>query len=104
MAVLLFSVAACGQRKVHVVSDTQTVSEVSLAVTNNLDDVVSVYVISGGTETFLQRVNAKSTARFTVPNFRSGTVVSLKATPVNGGDSYVRDNVTLTGMFEWTVP
>lgn len=101
---LMTTAAACGPRKVEVVSGTQTISEVSLSVTNNLKDEVSIYVIVGGQETFLKRVPANSNEQFMVPNVRSGTTVSLKATPVNGGDSYVRDNVTLSGTFEWTVP
>lgn len=103
-AFLALSAVACGPRKVHVVSGAQAVSEVTLAVTNNLDQEVSVYVLYGGNETFLKRVAANSTERFNVPNIASGTSVTLRAVPVNGGDSYTRSNVVLSGMYEWEVP
>ncbi len=95
---------ACGKRQVNVVTGSQPATEVALSVTNNLAKAVNVYVINGGTEIFLKQVAAKSTDRMNVPNVAAGTTVKLRATPVDGGDSYTRDNVTLSGLYEWQVP
>jgi hypothetical protein len=39
-----------------------------------------------------------------VPGVSAGTTVRLKAVPADGSRAYTRDNVTLTGLYEWTVP
>jgi hypothetical protein len=39
-----------------------------------------------------------------VPGVAAGTAVGLKATPVDGSRSYTRDNVTLSGLYEWQIP
>jgi len=95
---------ACGARQAQVTTGPQTTSEVSLSVTNNLDQAVNVYVVTSSTEIFLKQVAGKSTLQMNVPGVSSGTTVKLKATPENGTKSYTRDNVTLSGLYEWTVP
>lgn len=94
---------ACS-RQVQVSTGPQATSEVSLSVTNNLDQAVNVYVVTNATEIFLKQVGAKSTLQMNVPGVASGSTVKLKATPVNGTQSYTRDNVTLSGVYDWTVP
>lgn len=100
----LTAVTACGSRQVQVNTGPQATTEVALSVTNNLDQAVNVYVVTSSTEIFLKQVGAKSTLQMNVPGVSSGSSVKLKATPVNGTQSYTRDNVTLSGVYEWTVP
>jgi soluble P-type ATPase len=105
LAALLVTVStACGPRRVDVTTGTQAVTEVALRVTNNLSQPVNVYVVNGDTEIFVKQVAAKSSDQMSVPNIAAGTIVKLKASPVGGGDSYTRDNVTLSGLYEWQVP
>ncbi len=103
-AMLLVGTAACGPRKVEVVSGPQAATEVSLSVTNNLKQPVNIYVLTGGKELFIKQVGANTTERMNVPNVAAGTTVKLKATPVDGSNSYTRDDVTLSGLYEWQVP
>ena len=103
-ALVACATVGCGPRKVDVTTGAQTTSEVALSVTNNLTQAVNVYVVNGDNEVFLKQVAANSTDRINVPNVAAGTTVKLKATPVDGSDSYTRDNVTLSGLYEWRVP
>ena len=95
---------ACGPRQAEVHTGPTPTSEVTLSVTNNLSDAINVYVVTGGSDVFLKQVAGKSTEQMAVPGVAAGTTVKLKATPVNGSQSYTRDNVTLSGLFEWRVP
>ncbi|MGI8548275.1 MAG: hypothetical protein ACR2M1_13255 [Gemmatimonadaceae bacterium] len=95
---------ACGPRQVEVRTAPQAASEVTLRVTNNLTQPLNVYVVNGGTDVFLKQVPSSSDATMNVPGIAAGTSVTLKATPVDGSRSYTRDNVTLTGLYEWQVP
>lgn len=101
---LLIGAVACGPRKVEVVSGPQSATEVALSVTNNLKQPVNIYVLTGGKDLFIKQVGANTTERMNVPNVAAGTTVKLKATPVDGSNSYTRDNVTLSGLYEWQVP
>jgi hypothetical protein len=65
---------------------------------------VNVYLVSGGNDVFLKQVAANSAESMNVPGISAGTAVSLKATPVDGSRTYTRDNVTLSGLYEWQVP
>jgi len=94
----------CGPRSVEVRTGPQPVSEVSLKVTNNLAQAVNVYVTSGKNEVFLKQVAANSTLSMNVPGMAGGTTAKLRATVADGSTSYTRDNVTLSGLYEWTVP
>jgi hypothetical protein len=102
--ILTATVAACGPRPVQVQTGQQPTSEVTLRVTNNLSQAMNVYVVNGGQDIFLKQVGANSTLAITVPGIAAGTTVMLKATPQDGSRSYTRDNVTLSGVYEWQVP
>jgi hypothetical protein len=104
LAPLVVSLPACAPRQVEVRTGQQPTSEVSLRVTNNLDAAVNVYVVNGGNDLFLKQVSANSSATMNVPGIAAGTTVALKAVPAQGTKAYTRDNVTLSGTYEWTVP
>jgi hypothetical protein len=95
---------ACGPRQVEVRTGAQPVSEVSLRVTNNLSQAANIYVVNGGSNIFLKQVAANSSETMNVPGIAAGATVGLKATPVDGSRSYTRDNVTLSGLYEWQIP
>jgi hypothetical protein len=104
LSALTVAAPACAPRQVEVKTGPQAVSEVSLRVTNNLNDPVNVYVVNGGSDIFLRRVAGKATEVMNVPGIPAGTVVKLKANPVDGSQSYTRDDVTLSGTYDWSVP
>ena len=101
---LVAIVAACGSRKVEVVGGPRPASEVSVRVQNNLSQAVNVYVVSSGQDMFLRQVNANSAETLPVQGVASGSSVTLRATTVDGRNTYTRENVVLTGTFSWTVP
>ncbi|HXC25024.1 MAG TPA: hypothetical protein VNU46_03850 [Gemmatimonadaceae bacterium] len=101
---LLAGTLACGPRPVDVQTGQAPATEVSLHVTNNLSQAVNVYVVNGGSDVFLKQVNANSDLSMTVPGIPSGTAVTLKATAADGSRTYTRENVTLSGTYEWQVP
>lgn len=103
-ALALMATTACGPRQVQVQTGAQPVSEVTLRVTNNLTQAVNVYVENGANDVFLKQVAANSSESMNVPGVSAGTTVRLKATPVDGSRTYTRDNVQLSGLYEWTVP
>jgi len=102
-AVLLF-VAACGPRQVEVRTAPTQSADVAIHFTNNLSQAVNVYVNSGGSDLFVRQVAANTTEHLPVPGIRSGTVVTLKATPVDGSNQYSRSGVTMTETVTWRVP
>lgn len=104
MFAITAATAACGPRQVEVRTGPQPVSEVSLRVTNNLSQAANIYVTNGGSDIFLKQVPANSAETMNVPGVSAGATVGLKATPVDGSRSYTRDNVTLSGLYEWQVP
>lgn len=99
-----FGATACGQRQVEVRTGPQPVSEVTLRVTNNLTQPLNVYMTTGATDVFLKQVAASSAESMNVPGVAAGTTVKLKAIPADGSRTYTRDNVTLSGLYEWQVP
>ena len=101
--VLAFA-AACGPRQVEVRTAPTQAAEVAIHFTNNLSKAVNVYVNAGGSDQFIRQVNANSTEHLAVPGVAAGTVVTLKATPVDGSNGYARSNVTMTDMVTWRVP
>jgi hypothetical protein len=100
---VLLAVTGCS-RRVEVQTGPQPTSEVALRVTNNSNQAVNVYVVTGGTDIFVGQVSANSTQLLNVAGVASGTVVSLRARPVSGGDGWRRDNVSLSGETTWQVP
>ncbi|MDQ2890944.1 MAG: hypothetical protein M3R65_10415 [Gemmatimonadota bacterium] len=104
-ALLMLTIAAaCGPRQVEVRTGPQPMSEVTLRVTNNLSQAANIYVVNGGSDLFLKQVGANSTESMNVPGIAAGATVGLKATPVDGSRSYTRDNVMLSGLYQWQVP
>lgn len=101
---LVVAATACGPRQVEVRTGPQPVSEVTLRVTNNLSQAANIYVVHGGSDIFLKQVPANSAESMNVPGISAGVTVGLKATPVDGTRSYTRDNVTLSGLYEWQLP
>ena len=65
---------------------------------------MNVYVNSGGSDLFVRQVAANTTEHLPVPGIKSGTVVTLKASPVDGSTTYSRSGVTMTEMVNWQVP
>ncbi len=104
MMSLAVAATACGARQVEVRTGPQPVSEVTLRVTNNLSQAANIYVVNGGSDLFLKQVAAHSAESMNVPGISAGSTVGLKATPIDGSRSYTRDNVTLSGLYEWQVP
>lgn len=106
LAVMALAVAAtaCGPRQVEVKTGAQPMSEVTLKVTNSLSQAANIYVVNGGSDVFLKQVPANDTETINVPGISAGATVGLKATPIDGSRSYTRDNVTLSGVYEWQIP
>lgn len=102
--IAIVAVTACGPRNVEIRTGPQPVSEVTLRVTNNLSQAANIYVVNGGSDIFLKQVPAHGAESMNVPGISAGSTVQLKATPVDGSRSYTRDNVTLSGLYEWQVP
>ena len=104
MMSLAIAATACGARQVEVKTGPQPISEVTLRVTNNLSQAANVYIVNGGGDIFLKQVPAKSAESMNVPGISAGSTVGLKATPVDGSRSYTRNNVMLSGLYEWQIP
>lgn len=98
--------AACGPRQVEVrTAPTSTQSTTAtIHMTNNLSQAVNVYVVSGGTNTFIRQVAANTTENLPVSGVMAGSTVTLRATTIDGSRTYSRDNVVLGGTFNWQVP
>ncbi|HMC54436.1 MAG TPA: hypothetical protein VKH19_04635 [Gemmatimonadaceae bacterium] len=104
IAAMMVFLAACGPRQVEVRSAPTQDAEVAIHFTNNLSRAVNVYVNSGGSDMFVRQVAANTTEHLPVPGVRSGAVVTLKATPVDGTNGYSRAGVTMSEMVSWSVP
>lgn len=104
MMSLAIAATACGARQVEVRTGPQPVSEVTLRVTNNLSQAANIYIVNAGSDIFLKQVPANSAESMNVPGISAGATVGLKATPIDGSRSYTRNNVTLSGLYEWQVP
>ena len=106
LAALAFAVVlpACSGRQVEVTSaPAPQQAAVTLRVVNSLNQAVNVYVVTGGNETFVKQVAAKSTEEAPVPGVALGTSVTLRAAPVDGTNKYERA-ATLNGLYEWRLP
>ena len=104
LAVLLVAGVVACSRGVQVQTDAPPQSSVALQVTNNAAQAVNVYVTTGGNELFVGQVAPNSTQLLPVSGVASGASVTLRARAVDGGPAYSRDNVTLTGTYNWQVP
>ena len=106
-ALLLAGGAACTGRQVEVGTGPAAASTEAapvLRVTNSLGQAVNVYVVTGGAEMFVGQVGAQATQQLTVRGVASGAAVALRARQVDGRNVFERDNVVLTGVYEWRVP
>ncbi len=104
-AVLMLAlVTACGPRQVDVQTGPQEASTMSLSVSNNANQAVNVYVVSGGNPIFVGQVSGNSTQTLSVSGVASGAVVSLQARTTDGTKTYTKDNVSLSGAYAWQVP
>lgn len=103
-AAVLVALAACGPRQAEVRSAPATSAETSVHFTNNLAQAVNVYVTQNGSDTFVHQVQPRTTYDIPVPGVAVGTVVTLKATLVDGSRTYSRPNVEMTESVNWSVP
>lgn len=102
---LAVSVAACSGRQVEVRTAPTTTTDQTVQVTNNLSQAVNVYVTpSGSGELFLRQVPANTVEKIPVQGVASGNNVTFKAVTVDGSRTYQSRNVSLSGMFLWSVP
>lgn len=103
-AVALFAVVGCGPRAVDVTTGVEPASEVSVRFTNNLNQAVNFYIVSGGNNIFVKQVAANTVEWIPIQGFRAGTSVTLQARAVSGAPTYSRHNVVLEQTLEWSVP
>ena len=105
LALIAVTATACGGRAVEVRTAPAATSELSVQVTNNLSQAVNVYATpTGGSELFLRQVPANTVERVPVQGVASGTKVTFKAVTVDGSRTYGSRDVSLTGLYVWSVP
>ena len=109
LAAALLLATACGPRRVQVGTSptptpTPTAPMIAVQVTNNLQQAVNVYVVSGGNDTFLRQVKGNSSETVPIQGFASGTSVTIKAVTIDGVQTYSRPNVVLNGTYAFAVP
>ena len=103
-ALLGAAVPACAPRAINVSSGTEPAGA-GLAFTNGLRTAVNVYVRGpSGSEVFVRQVPAGTTEALVIRGIAPGAVVSLRAAPVDGGQGYSRESVSLGNGASWTVP
>lgn len=82
-----------------------TATESTIHFTNNLSQAVNVYVVQGGTETFVRQVAANTTENLPVRGIPQGSQVALRAVSVDGKSQFDTQNpITLTSSVSWRVP
>jgi hypothetical protein len=79
-------------------------STMTLSVSNNANQAVNVYVVSGGTPIFVGQVSPGRTQDLAVSGVAEGSLVTLRATTTDGTRTYTKDNVQLAGTYSWQVP
>ena len=105
LALALATATACGGRAVEVRTAPVTTSELSVQVTNNLSQAVNVYATAtGSSELFLRQIPANTVEKVPVQGLASGTKVTFKAVTADGSRTYQSRDVTLTGLYVWSVP
>jgi len=105
LALVIATAAACGPRQVEVRTAPTTATEQAVQVTNNLSQAVNVYVTGASTsEMFLKQVPANTAEKVPVQGISNGTSVTFKAVTVDGSRTYQSRNVTLSGLFVWSIP
>lgn len=101
---LVTVVTACGSRTVEVQTGPQPTTDAAVHVTNNANQAINVYVVSGGNEIFVGQAAANSTQHLAVSGVASGSTVALKARTADGTKTYTKENVQLSSMTPWSVP
>jgi ABC-type glycerol-3-phosphate transport system substrate-binding protein len=106
LTLAILGAAACGGRQVQMQTAPQTQNQATASVqlTNNASQAVNVYVVSAGTDIFLQQVAARSTETLPVRGVADGSTVTLRATTVDGSYTYSKENVVLAGSYVWQIP
>ena len=102
LVAVIGSTAACS-RQVEVDTGVPQ-SEITLSVTNNANQAVNVYVVSGGTPIFVGQISPGRTQNLAVNGVADGSIVTLRATTTDGTRTYTKDNVSLAGTYSWQVP
>jgi len=103
MVLLVAAITACN-RKVEVNTAPAPASGMAVHLTNNANQAVNAYVTSNGSDVFIGQVAANSEKTLPVSGIGSGATVTLKARTADGSRTYTKDNVSLTGSTDWTVP
>ena len=103
MVLLVAAITACN-RKVEVNSAPAPASGMAVHLTNNANQAVNAYVTANGNDVFIGQVAANSEKTLPVSGIGSGSTVTLKARTADGARTYTKDNVSLTGSTDWTVP
>ena len=103
MVLVIAAITACN-RKVEVNTAPAPASGMAVHLTNNANQAVNAYVTSNGADVFIGQVAANSEKTLPVSGIGSGTTVTLKARTADGSRTYTKDNVSLTGSTDWTVP
>jgi hypothetical protein len=105
LAVVVATATGCGQRQVEVRTAPAAATEQAVQVTNNLSQAVNVYVTGASvSEMFLKQIPANTAEKVPVQGIASGTSVTFKAVTVDGSRTYQSRNVTLSGLFIWSIP
>jgi hypothetical protein len=102
LVVLLGFTTACS-RQVDVETGVPQ-SSTTLSVTNNANQAVNVYVVSGGTPIFIGQISPGRSQDLAVSGVAEGSIVTLRATTTDGTRTYTKDNVQLSGSYSWQVP
>ncbi|MFL5616548.1 MAG: hypothetical protein ACJ796_22975 [Gemmatimonadaceae bacterium] len=94
----------CGPRQAQV-RTAPTTAEATIHFTNNLPQAVNVYVVQGGTETFVRQVGANTTENLPVRGIAVGSQVMLRAVTVDGKSQLDSPGaMTLSSATTWKVP
>jgi hypothetical protein len=105
VALGLAAATACGGRAVEVRTAPTVTTDQSVQVTNNLSQAVNIYATpTGGTELFLRQVPANTVEKVPVQGISNGTKVTFKAVTVDGSRTYQSRDITLSGLYVWSVP
>lgn len=104
VVVLTAMSSGCGPRQASV-RTAPTAAEATIHFTNNLTQPVNVYIVQGGTETFVRQVGANTTENLPVRGIAVGSQVMLRAVTVDGKSQYDSKNPEpLTSTYTWKVP
>lgn len=102
LVAILGSTSACS-RQVEVDTGIPQ-AEITLSVTNNANQAVNVYVVSGGTPIFVGQISPGRSQDLPVNGVATGSIVTLRATTTDGTQTYTKENVQLDGTYAWQVP